>query len=270
MPHRPAQVLSASGRAWGAMRSLRIPTKGVSVVNLIPTHNTQKAGRHGLSGVHARRMESKAVAGTARSWSPGPALVLETAARAAPAPTGRCPVGLRASTFTPTLPALSPQLPSPSEVSCGVQDEMPGWEVHTLWAFALPRLMDGPPFLRGGAWGETKGNEGPQVQSHRSALTQGSSETHTDTHHPGGTQVLSSLPLTPTLACLPVVILPASSVDEATGCGGKRNLPHLMVTHALPPALPKEETHLLRNLESLHFSLQTHKPLRSRTALDHV
>ena len=59
--------------------------------------------------------------------------------------------------------------------------------------------MDGSTFLRGGAWRETKGNEGPPVQSHRSALTQGSSETHTDTHRPGGTHVLSSLPLTPTL-----------------------------------------------------------------------
>ena len=126
VPHRPAQVLSASGRDWGAKRSLPIPPKGVCVVNLIPTHTPQKAGRRGLSGVHARRMESKAVAGTVRSWSPGPALVPETAARAAPAPTGRFPVGLRASAFTPTLPALSPQLPYPSEVSWGCRMKCQG------------------------------------------------------------------------------------------------------------------------------------------------
>lgn len=56
---------------------------------------------------------------TVRSWSLGPALVLETAARAAPALTARFLVGLLASPFTPTLSALSPQLPSPSELFWG-------------------------------------------------------------------------------------------------------------------------------------------------------
>lgn len=35
--------------------------------------------------------------------------------------------------------------------------------------------------------------------------------------------------------CLPAVILPASSMEEATSCGGKRNLPHLVMLSTSPP-----------------------------------
>lgn len=182
--------------------------------------------------MHAPRTECKAATGTVRSWSLGPALVLETAARAAPALTARFPVGLLASTFTPTLSALSPQLPSPSELFWGLRDETPEWDVHTLRAFVPSHLVDGPTLLRGEVRGETKGSESRQSQSHRLLLTQGSFER----------DILSPKSPSPPLpasdthsACLCAVILPASSVDEATSCGGKRNLPQLTTLHFCPP-----------------------------------
>lgn len=116
VPHRPAQVLSASSRGW-ERHGAHLPQLGAPrAVNRIPTHHPQKAGRCGLSGVHVLRTESKAAAGAVRSSFQGPALVLGTAARTAPAPTVKFPVGPRACTFTPALPSLSPQPPFLSEV----------------------------------------------------------------------------------------------------------------------------------------------------------
>ena len=202
-------------------------------------------------------MECKAATGTVRSWFLGPALVLETAARAGPALTTRFPVGLLASTFTPTLSALSPQLPSPSELFWGVQDETPEWDVHTLRAFVPSHLVDGPTLLRGEVRGETKGSESRQSQSHRLLLTQGSCER----------DILSPkrdpsppLPASDThSACLRAVILPASSVDEATSCGGKRSLPQLTTRHFYPPP-PLQGGGPPTPKSGVYFSLWTRRP----------
>lgn len=45
-------------------------------------------------------------------------------------------------------------------------------------------------------------------------------------------------------ACLPTVILPASSTEESAGCGGKGNLPHLM-TLSFHLSSPKRRPALL-------------------------
>lgn len=74
-----------------------------------------------------------------------------------------------------------------------MQDETPGWEVCTH------HLVTGPAFVGGGVWVETKGNEGPQAQSHRSLLPQTSSQRHPEPGVGGGTHLISSLPLIPTL-----------------------------------------------------------------------
>lgn len=133
VPRRPAQVLSTSGWGWEHHGALLAPPEGPGVVNLVPTHNPQKAGHCGLSGVHAPKMESKPAAGAVRSWPQSPVPVLETAARAAPAPTARFRVGPQASTFTPALPT-DPPVPCLSEACiCGTQDETPGrGGTHTL------------------------------------------------------------------------------------------------------------------------------------------
>lgn len=80
---------------------------------------------------------------------------------------------------------------------------------------------------------ETKGNESGQSQPHRLLLTQGSfkKDTSSPKRDPS-----SPLPASDThSACLRAVILPASSVDETTSCGGKRNLPQLTMLHFYPP-----------------------------------
>lgn len=66
--------------------------------SLIPTHNPQKAGLYGLSGVSALRMEPRAEAVAVRSLSQGQVPVLATAARAGPVLTVRFLVGPFAST----------------------------------------------------------------------------------------------------------------------------------------------------------------------------
>ena len=87
---------------------------------------------------------------TVRSWSLGPALVLETAARAAPALTARFPVGLLARPLH-THPLCSESPASfPFWTILGVQDETPEWDVHTLRAFVPPHLVMGQPFLEMG------------------------------------------------------------------------------------------------------------------------
>lgn len=190
MPRRPAQVLSPPGRAGEHHGALQSPPEGAGAVNLVPTHNPQKAGHCGPSGAHAPRMESKPAVGTVRTWSQGPAPVLATAARAAPALTARFPVGLPASPFSPPFPT-EPQLPSLSE-ACALGG--------------------------GGGWFKIEHQGGRQVApglSHSSVLTQG----HPSCPPPPPRTCPNTL-----FACLPAVILPASSVEEATVCEGKRNL----------------------------------------------
>jgi hypothetical protein len=82
----------------GSIMEPLIPRRGPKALNPIPTHNPQKVGHHGLSGVSALRMEPRAGAGAVRSLFQGRVPVLATVARAGPAPTARFLVGPSATT----------------------------------------------------------------------------------------------------------------------------------------------------------------------------
>lgn len=116
--------LTGVGECLGAVKPQQVD---LDTFNLILTHNPQKAGHCGQSGVSVLRMGPRAGAGAVRSLSQGQVPVMATAARAGPVPTVRFLVGPFVTILPPSFPWSALHiLPFPHVLP--LLNVNPGWE----------------------------------------------------------------------------------------------------------------------------------------------